>query len=216
MYIFSFLLLNEENEKLAELETELSLKNELLIQSIENDIYPELLFASMEALIVKIRHNQQEVPGLISCLSAFYRFRLNNKFNELINLSEELGAAENLVQLLNYSNKGKIVLHTAKNKVSPEFNILPGLICRIVTIIANTNILTEDNIFEISILQGESEVRVLHPYQEKILTSESTEVEKIAEIFYFFSQRKLKFEKHQQLVEINVPVIKNENYLLIN
>lgn len=212
MYIFSFLLLNEENTKLTELETELALKNDLLIQSLENEINPELLFSSLEALIIKTRYNQHEASGLIVCLSSFYRFRLNNKFNELINLSNELEAAENLVQLLNFSNKGKIILHSAKNEVSPEFTILPGLICRIVTIIANTNILTEESKFEISIFPEEDLLRVLHPYQEKILASESDEIEKIAEVFYFFSQRKLKFEKHQQLVEINVPVIKNEDH----
>jgi len=210
LFVFSYLFLNEENIIVNEQEKEFKRKNEFLIQAVYNEIDPDVLYAAMESLLVYIYKNEQISIEIINRLSMFYRYRLDNKFNELIPVSEERKALENLLQLFNYIHSGSIEYEFKENAKDNDYLLMPMWLQKIVLTVMRCNIISPIDKFKISIDFDENSLVLKHKWREKLLLSEADEINKISGDFDFYTKRKIEIQNGNDMVAIIIPLFHAE------
>ncbi len=83
---FSHLYLQRENKFQLDYEAKLREKVEADFSSFKNEINPDLLYESLENLILTIHHNTDLAEEQIDYLAGIYRYSLVNRNKELISL----------------------------------------------------------------------------------------------------------------------------------
>jgi hypothetical protein len=135
---FSHVYLLRENRLRIEQEKKMQEKVEADFLSFKNEINPDLLYESLENLILTLHHNADQAEEQIDYLAGIYRYSLVNRDKELISIEEELRATENLMNLLNYKYQNQLNL-IADIPQQHEIHLIPGsLLITIDSIIRNT------------------------------------------------------------------------------
>jgi hypothetical protein len=139
---FSHLYLLRENRQRIEQERKMQEKVEADFLSFKNEINPDLLYESLENLILTLHHNADQAEEQIDYLAGIYRYSLVNRNKELIGLEEELLATENLLSLLSFKYQNQLTL-VADLPDKKEIHLIPGsLLITIDSIVRNTLIST--------------------------------------------------------------------------
>ncbi len=206
LFIFSYLFLNEESTIQYEQETEFKRKNDFLLQSVHNDIDPDVLYAAMESLLVYINKDERIAADIINKLSLHYRYRLENKFNELITVNEERNVLENLVQLFNYIHSGSIEYEFNEDPNENESLIMPVWLQKIILSVFKCNIISPIDKFKISINLKDNSLILKHSWREKLLLSEANEINKISGNFEFYTKRKIDIHNDNEWVTLTIPI----------
>lgn len=135
---FSNFYLNRENTKLIQQEKKMREKLETDFVSFKNEINPDLLYESLENLILTMQHNVDQAEEQIDYLAGIYRYGLLNRQKELISLDEELQATHHLINLLNYKHTNNLnLLNSIRDTRSIQ--LIPGsLLVTIDAITRNT------------------------------------------------------------------------------
>ncbi len=137
LYFSNFYLLQENKSRIDE-ERKLQEKVEADFVSFRSEINPDLLYESLENLILTIHHNTDEAEEQIDYLAGIYRYSLVNRQKELIGLDEELRAAKNLINLVNFRYHKQLNL-LGEISDSQEIFLIPGsLLITIDSVIRNT------------------------------------------------------------------------------
>ncbi len=137
LYFSHFYLLQENKTRIDE-ERKLQEKVEADFVSFRSEINPDLLYESLENLILTIHHNTDEAEEQIDYLAGIYRYSLVNRQKELIGLDEELRAATNLMNLVNFRYQKQLNL-LAEIPNQHEIFIIPGsLMITMDAVIRNT------------------------------------------------------------------------------
>ncbi|HEY5824499.1 MAG TPA: histidine kinase [Cyclobacteriaceae bacterium] len=135
---FSHVYLLRENRMRIEQEKKMQEKVEADFLSFKNEINPDLLYESLENLILTLHHNADQAEEQIDYLAGIYRYSLVNRDKELIAIDEELRATENLMSLLNYKYQKQLNLVVDIPK-QHEIHLIPGsLLITIDSIVRNT------------------------------------------------------------------------------
>lgn len=135
---FSHFYLLQENKTWLEEEKKLREKVEADFSIFRSEINPDLLYESLENLILTIHHNQDQAEEQIDYLAGIYRYTLVNRQKELIGLTEEMRAADNLLRLLNFHYHGQLNI-LADPFPKDGISLIPGsLLVSIDAIIRNT------------------------------------------------------------------------------
>jgi hypothetical protein len=135
---FSNYYLNRENTMLIQQEKKLQEKLDADFVAFRNEINPDLLYESLENLILTLQHNVDHAEEQIDYLAGIYRYSLINRHKELISLEEELQAAQQLINLLNYKYQNQLnLLNSIKN--THEIQLIPGsILVTLDSIVRNT------------------------------------------------------------------------------
>ncbi|GCC52426.1 histidine kinase [Chryseotalea sanaruensis] len=137
LYFSHYYLLRENRQRLEE-EQKIREKVEADFSSFKNEINPDLLYESLENLILTLHYNAEEAEEQIDYLASIYRYGLVNRQKELVSLEEELQIANNLIALLNVPHQGSIGLYTEIKNLN-EIYLIPGsLLVTIDTVVRNT------------------------------------------------------------------------------
>lgn len=135
---FSYYYLVKENRERLEEERKMREKVEADFSSFKNEINPDLLYESLENLILTLHHNVEKAEEQIDHLASIYRYGLVNRQKELISLEEELHAVKSLLALLNVHHHDAISLNNEVEKAN-EIYLIPGsLLITIDTVVRNT------------------------------------------------------------------------------
>lgn len=138
---FSHGYLHRENTLLLEQEAMLKEKTEQEFQSFRNEINPDLLYESLESVILAIHANNDTAEDQIDLLANVYRYQLTNRKKEIIEVEEEIRAMELMLNLLNFKYNGSISMD--KDLEGLRGYLLPGsLVTALDTIVRNTLIST--------------------------------------------------------------------------
>lgn len=110
MVYYSVYYLNQQNVVMLSKENAIRENLEFELESFKNEINPQLLFRSLESLISLIHEDPIPAERFISQLSGIYRYKLENKKNELVDLKDEIAATKNLICILNVKYENNIQL----------------------------------------------------------------------------------------------------------
>ncbi len=191
LYFSHYYLLLENKQRLEE-EKKLQEKVEADFASFRSEINPDLLYESLENLILTIHHNADKAEEQIDYLAGIYRYSLVNRQKELISLAEERHAAQNLLNLLNYRYQQQLNLVSDISGEDEVFLIPGSLLVSLDAIVRNTLISNKSPLVIRLYLEEEDDYLVLqHTLNDKLmLHQESLQAfQRLQRSYSFFSDK---------------------------
>lgn len=172
---FSNYYLNRENTLLIEQERKLREKLEADFISFRNEINPDLLYESLENLILTLHHNADQAEEQIDYLAGIYRYSLVNRHKELISLEEELEAADLLLKLLNNKYQDHLNLLNSVRETQ-HIHLIPGsILVTIDTIVRNTLISKQSPlVVRLYLEEGDEYLVLQHTINDRLLTHQES------------------------------------------
>ena len=152
--------LHEENTTRIEQEHKLRESLESEFSSFRQEINPDLLYDSLEELILCLHKNAETAEELIDSLAALYRYQLVNRQKEFVPLAEELAAVNHLIRLTRQKHpdiQWKDTLLNADNIL-----LMPGALITAVDSIIRNTLISADAPLILTLTQEEEEYFVLH------------------------------------------------------
>ncbi|HNT50426.1 MAG TPA: histidine kinase [Cyclobacteriaceae bacterium] len=187
---FSNFYLNRENTLLIQQERKLREKLESDFISFRNDINPDLLYESLENLILTLQHNVDKAEEQIDYLAGIYRYGLINRHKELISLEEELQAADHLIKLLNYKHPQLNLLNAVGD--TRNIQLIPGsLLVTIDSIVRNTLISKESPlVIRLYLEEGDEYLVLQHTLNDRLLLHQDSlqAYDRLKRSYAFFSE----------------------------
>jgi hypothetical protein len=215
LYFSHFYLLQENKSRIDE-ERKLQEKVEADFVSFRSEINPDLLYESLENLILTIHHNTDEAEEQIDYLAGIYRYSLVNRQKELISLDEELRAATNLLNLVNYRYQKQLNL-LADIPDQHEIFLIPGsLMITMDAVIRNTLISPKSPLVIRLYLEEEDDYLVLqHSLNDKLqLHQESLQAfTRLQRSYTFFSDKPFVQVKAGRENYIKFPMIRMDSVI---
>lgn len=210
MAYFSNRLLYQQN--IEQLEAERSMREaiEKELSTYKNEVNPDLLYNGLETLITLVHKDPIEAEEFIDELSLVYRYILTNRQNELIDLEEDLEAAENVVRILNYRNEGLINLSIKINEEDRQMQIIPGTIPGLVEYITRRTIINPLTPLSIVLSKEESGyINLYYQINERLLPDnfETNIIAKLQNSYSYFSDRPLVVVKAEKDCYVKIPVM---------
>jgi hypothetical protein len=115
---------------------------ELELENFENEMNPDLLMGCLETLISLIRRDIQDAEKYIQNLSDHYRYLLENRQREFVEMDLEMKSIEELVYLLGRAGTKNLSLEYRKGQDFRGIKIIPGTLNFIVFYIVNNVIIS--------------------------------------------------------------------------
>jgi hypothetical protein len=144
----------EQEYKLRE-----SLESEFL--SFRQEINPDLLYDSLEELILCLHKKKDTAEDLIDSLAALYRYQLVNRQKEFVSLTEEIQAVQHLIRLANQKHRQAIRwINKIENEESIE--LMPGALITAVDSVLRNTLISVDAPLVLTLSQEDDEYFILH------------------------------------------------------
>jgi Histidine kinase len=144
----------EQEHKLRE-----SLESEFL--SFRQEINPDLLYDSLEELILCLHKKTDTAEELIDSLAALYRYQLIHRQKEFVSLGEEVNAVQHLIRLANQKHKNTI-RWINKMEDAALIELMPGALVTAVDSILRNTLISADAPLILTLSQEDEEYFVLH------------------------------------------------------
>ncbi|HNP06340.1 MAG TPA: histidine kinase [Cyclobacteriaceae bacterium] len=208
---FSQVFLFRENKIKIEEERVLRDNLESEFNSFKNDVNPNLLYESLESLIITLHKNVDYADELIDNLAGIYRYSIVNRNKELIPLAEELQAVNYLTAILNVKYQNQINLDMQVNE--DNVHLIPGsLIVSIDHVVRNTLIAPHVPL-DIKCYLEDGYLVMNHTLNERLVTPEDSQesFEKLQRSYSFFSEKPFVQVKADQENYIKFPLVRITN-----
>ncbi len=153
--------LQEENTLRIEQEQKLRESLESEFTSFRQEINPDLLYESLEELILCLHKNSEVSEELIDSLAALYRYQLIHRQSEFVTLEEEVQAVRHLLRLANQKHHNNIRWNSSISR-SGEIQLMPGALITAVDSIIRNTLISEDMPLVLSLEQEDEDYFVLH------------------------------------------------------
>jgi hypothetical protein len=136
-----------------------SLESEFL--SFRQEINPDLLYDSLEELILCLHKKTDTAEELIDSLAALYRYQLIHRQKEFVSLGEEVNAVQHLIRLANQKHKNTIRwINKVEDAASIE--LMPGALITAVDSILRNTLISADAPLTLTLSREDEEYFVLH------------------------------------------------------
>lgn len=188
---FSNFYLNRENILLIQQEKKMREKLEADFTSFKNEINPDLLYESLENLILTMQHNVDQAEEQIDYLAGIYRYSLVNRHKELISMEEELQAADHLIKLLNFKYQNQLnLLNSVRDTESIQ--LIPGsLLVTTDAIVRNTLISKQSPlVIRLYLEEGDEYLVLQHTINDRLLLHQDSlnAFSRLQRSYSFFSE----------------------------
>jgi LytS/YehU family sensor histidine kinase len=148
---------------------------ELEMQEFKNDINPDLLYESLEGLIALMYRDLDQAEEYIDCLASTYRYVLSNRQLELVKVSEEINAAQNIVKLLNEKNNGLIKFQSSLHESEVEALLIPGSLPLIIESLVRNTIINRFEPFLIQCYIEDDYITIQSKLNDKLMLHQASE-----------------------------------------
>lgn len=168
--------LHQENSQLIEQEQKLRENLEAEFSSFRQEINPNLLYDSLEELILCMHTDAEMAEELIDSLAALYRYQLINRQKEFVTLQEELQAIRHLLRLANTKHHDHIVWE--QNVEDPEnIQIMQGSLLTTLDSIFRNSLISEKSPLKLSLTREDEDYLVLtHGLNDKLLLHQESQL----------------------------------------
>jgi hypothetical protein len=209
---FSIVLLQFENEDAIakEIKNRDAVLSEL--QAFQNDLRPEIFYSGFESLLTLIHTDKRRAEKYLSVFSEVYRYILDAKRTELVEIQNEIKHLKNLVFLLNhcYNNDISISLPTMNNQDMDQ--IVPCTLQVILEYIVSENIVNKEIPLNIELVVSDGFLTIRY---DSILKLDSTndleEINNYSRKFEYFTGNCIKYGiSSDNGTTIQVPLISEE------
>ena len=207
---FTYILLSISHQYLFKINTDRLQQEELIKQNIEDDfkqfkrgINTNLLFESLETLLILIKKDKEKVDDFIDHLASIYRFILSRKEKQLVAFSEELLVVTELIQLFNYLPYRNVSI---KNTCKNPFLVVPGSLLFIIEQIVRTSIISDTILLELILTEKEDNLEISYFKNDKITAVFNSEkIKEIVKTYSIYSAQNIEVVEGEFMRKISIP-----------
>jgi sensor histidine kinase YesM len=203
-----------ENWKKSLLEAE-RFKAEMLMykyEALQNQINPHFLFNSFNVLSDLVYEDQKKAVGFINQLSQLFRYVLDSRDKELVNLKEELEFIEAFSYLLQSRFEEKLAIVKDVEAGENEM-IVPMTLQLLIENCVKHNEISASQPLTIQIVRNGEYIRVENKLQLKSTGSDSkkTGLNNIRQQYRYFTDKEIVITQTDRTFSVEVPVIKSDH-----
>lgn len=198
-------LLHKENSR--KLEREIGLKENLDMdfQKFRQEINPQLLFESFEALIALMHKDEEEAEEFLDHLASLYRYVLAADKKELVTFQEEKRALDSFFDLFRFLPYRKVNFqqHTEVHSL-----LMPGTLIHSIEKIIRSSISSEDFQLKIELAENKEGLFLTYQKMEKLQKSlDISDLSAIQESYQVYSDSSIRIEEENGFKRIYFPLL---------
>lgn len=215
LFYFSLEFINLKNEQKIIEERRMKENLDLEIQAFKTKINPKLLFQSLETIISELHSDKKSADNLVSELSKIYRYTLDNRFNDLVLVKDELKSLKSFINILNVKYQGNVKFNIKIATQCEESGIVPATLLAILEQAVNENIITGSLPLNISIKSLNNSIIVKYKINKHIICENdfNNRIKFIEKAYNYFSDKAFNIFEEQGFknYEIKLLNIEEEN-----
>ena len=170
---------------------------------LKKGIHRELLFESLESLLVTMKKDIDKADTLIDHFSMVYRYILSKRNNELVGIREELRVLEAFLALFGYLPYRKVVF---EEKSAINTLVVPGTLIKVIEEIIRSTISSDDIKLAIVLSEDSSYIQLKYQPEEKLLnTFNDTKIEDVKSAYQVYTQLNVHIVKNKTHTTIMIP-----------
>lgn len=210
LFYFSNYYLNKEKTMRIASEKQQAQVLEAEMMEFRNEINPTLLFESLENLINLIYKDADRAEDYIDHLAIAYRYVLTNRGEELVPVSQEIEAVNNLIHLLNEGYFGQLRWEVKLEDCDMGHLIIPGSLPALVEAIVRNTIISRYEPLHISCFREDDYLTIQSKLNDRLSGNVSSNeiVERLQRSYALFSDQPMIKVKAYNESYIKLPFIK--------
>ncbi len=204
--IFFYKALNEKKVK----EQEIVAKTETAkYESLKSQIDPHFLFNSLNVLTSLIGENPKQAEKFTTKLSKVYRYVLEQKNKDLIELDEELHFAKTYMELLKMRFENAVSFDIPEKALNSEAKILPLALQLLLENTIKHNVVSEENPLKVTIKEENGYLVVSNNFNPKTVLEKGTKVglKNIIDRYDLITLKKVLVEKTANQFIVKIPLL---------
>ncbi|WP_456423916.1 2TM domain-containing protein [Lutibacter sp.] len=178
-------------------------------ESLKSQIDPHFLFNSLNVLTSLIEENPKQAEKFTTKLSKVYRYVLEQKNKDLIELDEELHFAKTYMELLKMRFENAVTFEIPEKASNSEFKILPLSLQLLLENTIKHNVVSEENPLKVSIAEVDGYLVVKNNYNPKTILTKGTKVglKNIIDRYNLITLKKVVIEKTTNQFIVKLPLL---------
>lgn len=178
-------------------------------ESLKSQIDPHFLFNSLNVLTSLISENPKLAEKFTTKLSKVYRYVLEQKNKDLIELDEELHFAKTYMELLKMRFENGVTFEIPEKSSDPEYKILPLSLQLLLENTVKHNVVSEENPLKVTITEENGYLVVSNNFSPKTIMENGTKLglRNIIERYHLITLKKVLIEKTGENFIVKLPLL---------
>lgn len=178
-------------------------------ESLKSQIDPHFLFNSLNVLTSLIGENPKSAEKFTTKLSKVYRYVLEQKNKDLIELDEELHFAKTYMELLKMRFENGVTFEILEKSSDPEYKILPLSLQLLLENTIKHNVVSEENPLKVTITEENGYLVVSNNFSPKTIMENGTKVglRNIIDRYHLITLKKVLIEKTAENFIVKLPLL---------
>jgi hypothetical protein len=212
MLYLSVYYLNRHNKTTLQKEKTLRQRMESQLQQLTKEVNPELLYNSLETLIVLAHQDARQAEQFIDRLSLVYRYFLDQKYKELTALQHEVEAVQHLVYVYNKRCEDAIRFHINLTDDESALLIIPGTLLELIENAILTTMISPNNPLEIDAYTESDYFVLAYRRRDKLMprTYQSRSINEMIQAYTFFTDRPLLCQSSEEECVVKIPLLQTQ------
>ncbi len=178
-------------------------------ESLKSQIDPHFLFNSLNVLTSLIGENPKLAERFTTKLSKVYRYVLEQKNKDLIELDEELHFAKTYMELLKMRFEDAVSFEIPEKASDSDYKILPLSLQLLLENTIKHNVVSEENPLKVIITEENGYLVVSNNFNPKISTENGTKIglKNIIDRYHLITLKKVLIEKNTENFIVKLPLL---------
>jgi hypothetical protein len=185
-------------------------------ESLKSQIDPHFLFNSLNVLTSLISENPSQAEKFTTKLSKVYRYVLEQKNKDLIELAEELQFAKTYMELLKMRFENAVTFEIPDKASNAELKIIPLSLQLLLENTIKHNVVSEENPLKVVIKEENGYLTVTNNYSPKAVLESGTKVglKNIIERYNLLTLKKVVIEKEAEKFTVKLPLLTQKTSIM--
>ena len=185
-------------------------------ESLKSQIDPHFLFNSLNVLTSLIGENPKQAEKFTTKLSKVYRYVLEQKSKDLIDLDEELQFAKTYMELLKMRFENAVTFEIPEKASNPNLKIIPLSLQLLLENTIKHNVVSEENPLKVSIVEEEGYLIITNNYSPKTVLERGTKVglKNIVDRYSLITLKKVFIEKNSEKFTVKLPLLTQKTKIM--
>lgn len=209
----SLFLLNKWRFSLAELERFKKENAEYRFELLQSQLNPHFLFNSLNTLSSLVYENQENAGLFIRKLSDVYRYILDHRDKDVVDLETELNFAKSYILLMKLRFEENLTVDISLEEDVSKFQMAPLTLQLLIENAIKHNIVSKKKPLQINIILKDDYLEVSNNLQPKTNKEYSHQLglKNISNRYQFLTDREVLIENNESKFIVKIPLVNKES-----